>query len=329
MTPIEQALDALRPFANLLWQNEQADGDSRVNVTCQIAVADMRRAVEAMAALEAPQVLTDELIAEIYKKEFESYPGAARSAPECPPLAIRFARAVLAAHSNKSIECEKAFKDATVYGTGVTTTHIPFAEFRTQPEKPEVKPIGTLSELRLRVALEDIIKWNRDHARDQHGDSDIAETWSCVREARSALATVQKLQAQEPPTEDDWLALAERHFASICGRAKKGWLDEALINAYAEGRRDEQEELSSVLPGSIYMDPPDGGSPSILEQLQRQAKDADRYRWLRSKDRLKILGDEPYIGVDSSHFPGLWALFEQQADSAIDAAISKTRGVHE
>lgn len=54
-------------------------------------------------------------------------------------------------------------------------------------------------------------------------------------------------------------------------------LDVLQQNAYAEGRRDEQQELASVLPGTTYMDPPDGGAPTILEQLQRQAKDAARW----------------------------------------------------
>jgi hypothetical protein len=61
-------------------------------------------------------------------------------------------------------------------------------------------------------------------------------------------------------------------------------LELVRTNAYAEGRKDEQEELSSVLPGVTYMDPPDGGSPTVLEQLQRQAKDAARYLWLRNHD---------------------------------------------
>ena len=54
--------------------------------------------------------------------------------------------------------------------------------------------------------------------------------------------------------------------------------DKALTAAYAEGRRDEQQELSSVLPGSYYMDPPDGGSVTVLEQLQRMAEDARKWR---------------------------------------------------
>ncbi|AMM23204.1 hypothetical protein [Variovorax sp. PAMC 28711] len=39
--------------------------------------------------------------------------------------------------------------------------------------------------------------------------------------------------------------------------------------------------LCSVLPGVYYMDPPDGGSVTPLEQVQRMAKDAARYRWLK------------------------------------------------
>jgi hypothetical protein len=35
------------------------------------------------------------------------------------------------------------------------------------------------------------------------------------------------------------------------------------------------EEVASVLPGSYYMDPPDGGMVTVLEQLQRMAKDAE------------------------------------------------------
>ena len=76
---------------------------------------------------------------------------------------------------------------------------------------------------------------------------------------------------------------------------------------YAEGRSDEEQELSSVLPGVTYMDPPDGGAPTILEQLQRQAKDAERYRWLRSvgHEQVRIMG----------HYAG------EAMDAAIDAAL--------
>lgn len=38
------------------------------------------------------------------------------------------------------------------------------------------------------------------------------------------------------------------------------------------------DELLALLPGTYYMDPPDGGSVTVLEQLQRMAADAARYR---------------------------------------------------
>ncbi len=40
---------------------------------------------------------------------------------------------------------------------------------------------------RLRDALELIILWNRDHANDQYGDPDKAESWACIKAARAAL----------------------------------------------------------------------------------------------------------------------------------------------
>jgi hypothetical protein len=42
-------------------------------------------------------------------------------------------------------------------------------------------------------------------------------------------------------------------------------------------------DLQKLLPGAKYMDPPDGGSVTLIEQLQRMAKDAERYRWLRER----------------------------------------------
>lgn len=38
------------------------------------------------------------------------------------------------------------------------------------------------------------------------------------------------------------------------------------------------DELRALLPGQYYMDPPDGGSVTVLEQLQRMAVDAANWR---------------------------------------------------
>lgn len=65
-------------------------------------------------------------------------------------------------------------------------------------------------------------------------------------------------------------------------------LDAIQHDAYAEGRRDEQQELSSVLPCSYYMDPPDGGNVTVLEQLQRMAEDARKWREQEHRIALAI-----------------------------------------
>ncbi|HGM7654189.1 TPA: hypothetical protein ACKQDU_004526 [Pseudomonas aeruginosa] len=47
-----------------------------------------------------------------------------------------------------------------------------------------------------------------------------------------------------------------------------------------EWLEEDLKECASALPGTYYMDPPDGGNVSIPEQIRRMAKDAARYRWL-------------------------------------------------
>lgn len=51
-------------------------------------------------------------------------------------------------------------------------------------------------------------------------------------------------------------------------------LDAGTKEAYAEGRRDQTLEFMELLPGTYYMDPPDGGDVSIFEQMRRMAEDA-------------------------------------------------------
>jgi hypothetical protein len=128
-----------------------------------------------------------------------------------------------------------------------------------------------------------------------------------------------------------WLARAAIAGAAPADRMHIGAEELTLQHAYAEGRRDEQEGLSSVLPGTTYMDPPDGGAPTILEQLQRQAKDAARYRWLRQQDwfdgELCVLRDPKKVltrGIGlGADCPSL-----DRLDAAIDAAMN-VRGAKE
>ncbi|WP_186167287.1 hypothetical protein [Burkholderia gladioli] len=86
-----------------------------------------------------------------------------------------------------------------------------------------------------------------------------------------------------------------------------------------------ESDLLALLPGTTYMDEPDGGSLSLLEQLQRMAKDAGRYRWLRDENRETPDGTRELMavqyrlpfseGTDTE-------LFDTALDAAIDAALA-------
>jgi hypothetical protein len=52
------------------------------------------------------------------------------------------------------------------------------------------------------------------------------------------------------------------------------------LEAQPAGEVIPADKLCALLPGPYYMDPPDGGSVPVLEQVERMAKDAARYRWL-------------------------------------------------
>lgn len=67
--------------------------------------------------------------------------------------------------------------------------------------------------------------------------------------------------------------------------------DTALKQMLAAERERYDRELLDLLPGTYYMDPPDGGDVTILEQLKRIAEDAARYRWIRSRKGLVLQSD--------------------------------------
>lgn len=77
------------------------------------------------------------------------------------------------------------------------------------------------------------------------------------------------------------------------------------------------DELLALLPGTYYMDPPDGGNAGVLEQLQRMAADAARYRWLKERNGGSI-------GIVAWHRDEEqeMVLVDEHADAAIDAALA-------
>ena len=58
---------------------------------------------------------------------------------------------------------------------------------------------------------------------------------------------------------------------------------EAPADVARDVRLQVEAEFAALLPGVTYMDEPDGGSPTVQEQVKRMAKDAERYRLLRKR----------------------------------------------
>jgi hypothetical protein len=102
-------------------------------------------------------------------------------------------------------------------------------------------------------------------------------------------------------------------------------LKDELINTRAELadvardiRLQVESEFSALLPGVTYMDEPDGGSPTVQEQIARMTMDAERYWWLTQDhpaSEIRKLVDE--IGYCLS-VRGYGA-----TSAAIDAAIER------
>ena len=94
----------------------------------------------------------------------------------------------------------------------------------------------------------------------------------------------QICSATEPKNEREWWA--HREIERLRDRLSVETL--ALVETLARAEKAEAEverlreaeaelhEIASVLPGVAYMDPPDGGSPSIAEQVRRMRADLDR-----------------------------------------------------
>lgn len=85
----------------------------------------------------------------------------------------------------------------------------------------------------------------------------------------------------------------------------------------AKRLQKELDQCASALPGTYYMDPPDGGNVSIPEQIRRMAKDAARYRWLRERDLETIRQGGVFAGMTPENI----VLNLEHLDAAIDAAL--------
>ena len=145
------------------------------------------------------------------------------------------------------------------------------------------------------------------------------------------IATVNPWSATNADGEDEDLPVIEQ----MANRAHIANCDPSTVLALitrlraAEAERNAQrrqvdtltEWYTAALPGVTYMDPPDGGAPSIPEQLRRMARDAARYRWLRMADWW----ESPLCAITNPRQNaklGSDCPSRDRLDTAVDAAMS-------
>lgn len=139
--------------------------------------------------------------------------------------------------------------------------------------------------------------------RYRNGDPlnlDPSDLRAMIDRARAAVSAATKPTADLPRPSDDelWDAtlrdrdtyhewadkLAEaisKHFDAYIGEHSNANCPWAEALEVIEGYEDEKPaHFAALLPGPYYMDPPDGGSVSILEQIKRMAEDATQWRSL-------------------------------------------------
>ena len=134
------------------------------------------------------------------------------------------------------------------------------------------------------------------------------------------------LMGQGEAVDDKHLKLLLRQVFEVCEATEES----EPKNDFERGRAFEAKHIRKAI-GSWFQDYFCGrarmGDPVISITPQPAVddavlRDAQRYRWLRDRARTSEMDTHGiYIGVDSDKHKGRWALFEDRADKAIDAAM--------
>lgn len=143
-----------------------------------------------------------------------------------------------------------------------------------------------------------------------------SNTW-VRRDNREAADAIDLLLAEVEAAKEQsrkWQALTEA--AQQLVKTAQRRVDK--LRTELEAAEADKREIFALLPGTYYMDPPDGGDVPPLEQLRRMAENARRYRWLRTYPN----------NVNASVYGPTGGLLrrDEYLDVAIDAALAQRQG---
>jgi hypothetical protein len=116
-------------------------------------------------------------------------------------------------------------------------------------------------------------------------------------------------------------------------------VDAKLADTFDEGKRqgelDAESKFSELLLGTRYMDQPDGGSPSIFEQLSRMVADlkqkaAEAYEQGKNENNTEIARLTQCLkkaNEQAEHFERLWYLQGFELEKLKDAAAAEWQDI--
>ena len=161
----------------------------------------------------------------------------------------------------------------------------------------------------------------------KEGGKQLTEAQNCIQTLEKDLAA-ERERADKAEAEvarlNQWAdgmtdaVLKERETGEMYQRELRAERDTlraelAALRIRAEQAEAELQEMASVLPGVAYMDPPDGGSPSIAEQVRRMRAENERLR----EALISIAENSERLAADrETHNRGCWkaaALAEVQS----------------
>jgi hypothetical protein len=160
------------------------------------------------------------------------------------------------------------------------------------PIDPEAGPeyqLGNWSRRNWEAALRDIetLKYAQRGGRGQRpaapGDALRSLRQMTIEDLQRANANLIR-QAEQQAQE----ARTQRAIVAEIGELVGCSNDWEMVGAVRTALAAKEDQISALLPGSYYMDPPDGGDVSVIEQLRRMARDAARYRVAVENEKFAI-----------------------------------------